>query len=214
MRLPKARRSSARSHMSASASSHWPMLRIAWCTRPGPSRACAIAKPAPAVPSRWSAPMCTSRSTISQCPSSAWWSITGRLRCTVTPGVAMGTSTMEWRWWGSPAQVESSMPISSISLQFGCAAPVMNHLRPCTTSWPPSCAMRVCSCVGSDDATSGSLIAKQERMSPLSSGSSQRARCGASAKSCSSSMLPLSGALQLKTSAAQGTRPMVSASGA
>jgi len=57
-------------------------------------------------------------------------------------------------------------------------------------------------------------MAKAERISPRISGSSQRARCAGLAKRCSSSMLPLSGALQLKTSATQGRRPMASASGA
>ena len=74
--------------------------------------------------------------------------------------------------------------------------------------------MRVCRLVASLDATSGSDIAKHERISPSSNGHSQRSRCAGVANRCSSSMLPLSGALQLKTSEAQGMRPMISASGA
>ena len=68
--------------------------------------------------------------------------------------------------------------------------------------------------VASELATSGSVMAKQERISPSSSGSSQRARCSGVANRCSSSMLPVSGAEQLKISEAQWTRPMISASGA
>ena len=74
--------------------------------------------------------------------------------------------------------------------------------------------MRVAMLVASDKATSGSLIAKHERSAPESSGSSQRVRCIGLAKTCSNSILPLSGALQLKTSADHGTRPMISHSGA
>ena len=62
--------------------------------------------------------------------------------------------------------------------------------------------MRVDMFVASDEDESGSVIAKQERISPLSKGTSQRSRCSAVANMCSSSMLPVSGAEQLKTSEA------------
>jgi hypothetical protein len=65
---PKVLRSSARSHISSSASSHWPMVRMQWCTRPGPSRACASAKPSPGA-EQVDAGTRTSRNTSSQCPS-------------------------------------------------------------------------------------------------------------------------------------------------
>ncbi len=68
--------------------------------------------------------------------------------------------------------------------------------------------------VASEEATSGSVMAKAERISPLSRGSSQSLRCCSVANICSTSMLPVSGALQLNTSDDQGTRPMISASGA
>ena len=100
------------------------------------------------------------------------------------------------------------------SLHCGWATPVMNHLRPLSTNWSPSRRTVVCRLVGSVEATSGSDMAKAERISPFSSGSSHCVRCCALAKRCSSSMLPVSGALQLKTSDAQCRRPMVSASGA
>ena len=62
------------------------------------------------------------------------------------------------------------------------------------------------------DVAKNQLAVALDRL--MGRGSSQRSRCAGEAKSCSSSMLPLSGALQLKTSAAQGTRPMHCAKGA
>ena len=218
MYLPKAWRSSVRSVANSSANSHWPMARMQWCTRPGPRRAWAMAKPAPQSPSKWSAPTRTSRSTISQCPSGAWWCTTGMLRTTCTPDVSNGTSTMLCCWWAlawvsvSPSAAFRAITISS--LQFGCATPVINHLRPLSTNRSPSRRTVVCRLVGSLEATSGSDMAKAERMVPSSSGFSHCSRCCALAKRCSSSMLPVSGALQLKTSGAQCRRPISSARGA
>ncbi len=131
----------------------------------------------------------------------------------------MGSSSMLWPWCLSGA-ASLSVPSSALraitisSLQWGWATPVMNHLRPLSTSSSPSRRTVVCRLVGSDDATSGSDMAKAERISPFSSGVSHWLRCAGVAKRCSNSMLPVSGALQLNTSAAQGRRPMVSASGA
>ena len=68
--------------------------------------------------------------------------------------------------------------------------------------------------VASELATSGSVIAKEERISPSSSGCSQRSFCSAVAKWKSTSMLPVSGAEQLHASEAIGERPSSSASGA
>jgi hypothetical protein len=68
--------------------------------------------------------------------------------------------------------------------------------------------------VASDDATSGSVMPKAERVSALSSGFSQRAFCGGVAQFCSAIILGTSGAWQLKTSGAQNSRPMISAAGA
>src|ERR1700736_6326165 len=74
--------------------------------------------------------------------------------------------------------------------------------------------MRVSMLVASDEATSGSVIAKAERISPASNGSSQRSRCSTVPYRTRTSMLPVSGAEQLNTSGAQGERPMISQSGA
>ena len=50
--------------------------------------------------------------------------------------------------------------------------------------------------IASEDATSGSVMQKAERMVPSSSGVSQRSRCSVFPKWSSTSMLPVSGALQ------------------
>ena len=90
----------------------------------------------------------------------------------------------------------------------------MNHLRPFKTSWLPIRLTEVCKLVGSDEPTSGSVIANAERIFPANKGANQRSRCIGLAKRCNNSILPVSGALQLNTSAAQGMRPMISAKGA
>ena len=66
----------------------------------------------------------------------------------------------------------------------------------------------------SDDATAGSVIENAERISPAISGSSHRFCCSALPKRASTSMLPRSGALQLNTSCAHGTRAIFSMIGA
>ena len=99
------------------------------------------------------------------------------------------------------------MPIAIRMRQFGCSAPVVHHLRPLSTYSSPSRAIRIAMLVASELATSGSVIAKPERISPSSSGRSQRSCCAAVPKSCSTSMLPLSGAEQLHTSAAISSGP-------
>src|SRR2546425_2325505 len=68
--------------------------------------------------------------------------------------------------------------------------------------------------VASDDATFGSVIAKAERILPSSSGSSHCFFCSGLPYRSMVSMLPVSGAEQLKTSGAMGERPMISQSGA
>jgi hypothetical protein len=49
-------------------------------------------------------------------------------------------------------------------------APDVNHLRPLITHWLPSRVARVWSCVGSDEATSGSVMANDGKISPSTSG--------------------------------------------
>jgi hypothetical protein len=63
------------------------------------------------------------------------------------------------------------------TLHRGSPAPLVHHFRPLTTYSPPSRVMLARMLVASDDATSGSVIAKHERISPASSGRSQRSFC-------------------------------------
>lgn len=98
---------------------------------------------------------------------------------------------------------------------FGFMAPEMYHFRPLITYSSPSRSIRVAMLVASDEATSGSVIAKAERITPSSSGSSQVFFCCSVPKSLSTSMLPVSGAAQLSAGGARWRlRPVISASGA
>src|ERR1700752_3828942 len=68
--------------------------------------------------------------------------------------------------------------------------------------------------VASELATRGSVIANADLMVPSSSGLRYFSRCSSVPNSSSTSMLPVSGALQLQASGAMKLRPMISASGA
>ena len=69
--------------------------------------------------------------------------------------------------------------------------------------------------VASEEATSGSVIAKADRSSPAISGCSHRSCCSAVPNMCSISMFPVSGAWQLIASGAiTGDQPEISAIGA
>ena len=69
--------------------------------------------------------------------------------------------------------------------------------------------------VASEDATSGSVIANADRISPASSGSSHCSFCSGVPNRCSVSMLPVSGAWQLIASGAMtGDQPVTSATAA
>ena len=84
---------------------------------------------------------------------------------------------------------------------------------PSITHSSPSSSARAWSRVGSEPETSGSVIEKQERIRPSSSGSSQRSFCSSVPCSARISMLPVSGAEQLKAiGAAIGLRPISSQS--
>ncbi len=65
--------------------------------------------------------------------------------------------------------------------------------------------------VASDEATSGSVIRNAERISPASSGARYFSLCSSVPKWWKTSMLPVSGAEQLKTSAAIRALPISSA---
>src|SRR6516162_576885 len=98
--------------------------------------------------------------------------------------------------------------------QWGCPTPELHHLRPLRMTWSPSILAVACMLVASDEATSGSVIQKAERISPARSGVSQRCFCASEPYFTSTSILPVSGALQLNTSGAIADRPVISANGA
>ena len=65
----------------------------------------------------------------------------------------------------------SSSSVRAITVVYAARfAPVVNHLRPLITQSSPSSTARVWSCVGSELATSGSVIAKLGKISPATSG--------------------------------------------
>src|SRR4051812_28664670 len=101
------------------------------------------------------------------------------------------------------------------SLHSGRSAPVDHHFTPLTTYASPSAVIAVAMLVASEEATAGSVIEKQERISAASSGSSHSVRCASEANMASSSMLPVSGAEQFIASGAiAADRPDSSAIGA
>ena len=182
--------------------------------RPGPRRAWAMAKPAFSSPRRFATGMRTSVNSTSEWPSGAWWCRIGTSRTTRKPGAPLGTMTKECLACLGAAGSGFVTPITRQNPHFGCKAPVLNHLRPLTTYSSPSRRIVHCRLVGSLEATSGSVIPTDERMVPSISGVRYRSRWSGVANRCSTSMLPVSGAEQLNTSEAQGSRPITSASGA
>ena len=66
----------------------------------------------------------------------------------------------------------------------------------------------------SDDATHGSVIAKHERISPLSSGCNHCSCCSGVPNWARISMFPVSGAEQFVASDSRGEPPITSHSGA
>ena len=102
-----------------------------WWMRPGPNRACAIANPSPSPPRRFVAGTRTPSKVISACPSRSWNPNTVVDRCTRTPGMSMGTSTIDCcRCFGASGSV---LPITMMISARGSMPWVDHHLRPSTT---------------------------------------------------------------------------------
>jgi hypothetical protein len=99
-------------------------------------------------------------------------------------------------------------------LQSGWPTPVDHHLRPLTTTSSPSTTAVAAMLVASEEATPGSVIVKALRILASSSGSSHCLRCSSVPYVRSTSMLPVSGALQLNTCGDSAERPVSSAIGA
>ena len=69
------------------------------------------------------------------------------------------------------------MPITIATAQRGSPTPDDHHLRPEITYSSPSRRIEVSMLVASEEATSGSVMRKAERISPLSNGFIQRSFC-------------------------------------
>src|SRR5262249_21417449 len=95
----------------------------------------------------------------------------------LTPGVSIGTRIIDCCL--CLGAVVSVLPMKMAILQRGSPAPEVHHLRPLSTYSSPSRLMLDSMFVASDEATAGSVIAKQERISPASSGFNQRSFCSA-----------------------------------
>src|SRR5947199_9248358 len=89
--------------------------------------------------------------------------MTVRFRLTVKPGVSLGTSTILCCLYLS-ALLGSVLPMTIKILQRSRAAPEIHHLRPFKTYSSPSRWMENWMLVASELATSGSVMAKAERI--------------------------------------------------
>src|SRR5690606_15536106 len=93
----------------------------------------------------------------------------------------------------------------------GSPKPDDHHLRPFKTISSPSMTAVACILVASLEATSGSVIQNTERILPSSKGLNHCCFCASEPYRHNTSMLPLSGALQLNTVGAIKLRPVSSA---
>ncbi len=94
----------------------------------------------------------------------------------VTPGVSSGTSTIECWWWRS-AEGFGVCARKMATLARGSPRPLVHHFLPLSTISSPSTMAVACMLVASEEATSGSVMQKTERISPFKSGLSQRSFC-------------------------------------
>ena len=181
---------------------------MTWWMRPGPRRFCARRNASPSPPSVFATGTRTPVKRTSQwvfqprpaCP------ITGTGRTTSTPSVSAGTRIIVPRRCGSASGSE----IAKTTAKPAPSAPLENHLCPSITQSSPSRTARVCSSVGSEPATSGSVIAKNDRISPATSGRRKRSFCSSVPNRCRISAFPASGAWHPNTSCAYAERPISS----
>src|SRR5690606_32493805 len=95
-------------------------------------------------------------------------------------------------------------------LHRGSAAPEDHHFVPFITYSSPSRTILARILVASEEATSGSVMLKHERISPFSKGFNHFSFCSSVPNWTRTSMFPVSGALQLKTSGAILDLPIIS----
>src|SRR5690606_1956886 len=93
----------------------------------------------------------------------------------LTPGVSSGTRIIDCCWcFGASGSV---LPMTMAILEVVVMAPDDHHFLPLITYSSPSRRISQAMLVASEDATSGSVIEKQERISPASSGFSHCSCC-------------------------------------
>ena len=130
----------------------------------------------------------------------------GTGRTISTPGVSAGTMICVARLCGC-----SSGSVTAITIPNAApSAPDENHLWPSMTHSSPSRTARVRRVVGSEPGTSGSVMEKNERTSPATSGFRKRSFCSSVPKCQRISPFPASGAWQPSTSWPQTERPISS----
>src|SRR4051812_23203255 len=124
----------------------------------------------------------------------------------LNPGASVGTRIMLARLWGAASGSVTTIAIATEAP----TAPDVNHLCALMTHSSPSSSARPRRPVGSEPAVSGSVMLKQLRMSPSSSGFSHCSFCSSVPCSRMISALPVSGAEQLKTMGLTMLRPISS----
>src|SRR5215212_1831835 len=97
------------------------------------------------------------------------------MRRIVTPGVSIGTRIIDCCLCFSA--FGSDLPMKIAILQRGSPAPEVHHLRPLRMYSSPERSIRDWMFVASEDATSGSVMAKHDLIVPASNGSSHCLRC-------------------------------------
>src|SRR5580658_9987621 len=99
------------------------------------------------------------------------------MRTIFTPGVSSGTRIIDCCWCaGADGSV---LPMKMATLHRGSPAPEDHHFRPLITYSSRSRTMLALTFVASDEATSGSVIEKHDRISPASNGLSHFSFCSA-----------------------------------
>ncbi len=190
----------ARRHISSSARSAMPISRMQWWIRPGPSRACAIAKPPPSLADQvlGAAPRTSSNVTSAWPPCVAVGR--SRTRCmprsTVTPGVSRGTQDHALLVVRLAVRVGLAHHDEDPAVA-GSSRPEMHHLRPLMTYSSPSRTMRG----GDVGGVGGGHVGLGHRRTPTGSrrpaaAPATAAAAPASPNRASTSMFPVSGAAQ------------------
>jgi hypothetical protein len=118
------------------------------------------------------------------------WPKTEIGRTISTPAASAGMMIWLIRRCGSASGSVTTIAIAKAAP----SAPELNHLCPSITQSPPSRTARARRPVGSAPETSGSVIAKNDLISPATSGRSQRSFCCSLPNDSRISALPASGA--------------------